>query len=54
MRKERVRAQERGSYGLISMEERAMMIGGNLRIESEPGKGTNIYLSIPLVGHGEE
>lgn len=54
VRKERVRAQERGSYGLISMEERAMMIGGNLRIESEPGKGTHIYLSVPLVGHGEE
>jgi len=43
-----MQAAERGSYGLISMEERAMMIGGNLRIESEPGRGTAIHLSVPL------
>lgn len=48
VKKERMQAAERGSYGLISMEERAMMIGGNLRIESEPGRGTAIHLSVPL------
>lgn len=34
--------------GLVNMRERALMLGGNLRIESVPGHGTQITLSIPL------
>jgi PAS domain S-box-containing protein len=33
--------------GLISMEERARAIRGELRIHSEPGKGTRVVLTIP-------
>ncbi len=36
--------------GLIGMQERAELLGGTLVIESAPGKGTSIYLSIPLTG----
>jgi signal transduction histidine kinase/ligand-binding sensor domain-containing protein len=34
--------------GLNSMQERARMLGGQLRIESNPGKGTRVLLSIPI------
>lgn len=36
------------SLGLIGMKERALIIGGNLEIDSAPGKGTEIKLSIPV------
>jgi signal transduction histidine kinase len=34
--------------GLTSMEERATALGGTLRIDSAPGKGTTIELEVPL------
>jgi two-component system, NarL family, sensor kinase len=34
--------------GLKSMQNRAKMIGGNLSIQSEPGKGTAISVTVPL------
>jgi signal transduction histidine kinase len=34
--------------GLTSMEERATSLGGALRIDSAPGKGTTITLEVPL------
>jgi signal transduction histidine kinase len=34
--------------GLIGMQERVTSLGGRLRIESEPGKGTIIEASLPL------
>lgn len=37
------------SLGLYGMMERAELIGGNLLIESEPGQGTTVYLTVPLV-----
>lgn len=36
--------------GLMGMQERAELLGGTLTIESAPGKGTSIYVSIPLSG----
>jgi signal transduction histidine kinase len=35
-------------YGLAGMEERAMMIGAHLRIESNPGEGTRVTLEVKL------
>ncbi len=37
---------ERG-LGLAGMRERALLIGGELRIESRPGQGTTVRLSVP-------
>jgi chemotaxis family two-component system sensor kinase Cph1 len=34
--------------GLISMRERAALVGGELEIESTPGKGTTIFARIPI------
>ena len=44
---ERLRASE-GGLGIQSMIERAEKVGGDLRIESEPGQGTRVILSLPL------
>jgi signal transduction histidine kinase len=33
-------------WGLILMRERAENIGGNLKIESSPGKGTRVVVAI--------
>ena len=37
----------RGKFGLMGMYERADLIGADLRIESEPGDGTQIRLVLP-------
>ncbi|NLL36805.1 MAG: hypothetical protein GX256_04700 [Fretibacterium sp.] len=42
-------AKERGSYGLINMQERVEMLGGKLLISSFPGKGSTLSFSIPLL-----
>jgi signal transduction histidine kinase len=39
---------ERGSLGMINMQERAQALGGKLTIHSEPGRGTTITLTAPL------
>jgi PAS domain S-box-containing protein len=35
--------------GLISMKERLELVGGELSIESQPGKGTTVHASVPLI-----
>jgi signal transduction histidine kinase len=39
--------------GLIGMQERAMMVGGAVEIESSPGQGTRIRVEIPADFAGE-
>jgi two-component system, NarL family, sensor histidine kinase UhpB len=43
------RCQERGNrgLGLIGIQERLIAIGGTLHIESEPGSGTQLVITIP-------
>lgn len=38
-------------YGLISMRERALLVGGRLVIHSKPRKGTEIHVEIPHRQH---
>jgi signal transduction histidine kinase len=44
----RARAGKKGSLGLLSMQERANLIGANLNIESNPGKGTIVRAEVKL------
>jgi len=37
-----------GKLGVLGMEERARLIGGNLQIKSEPGKGTTVIARAPI------
>lgn len=39
---------QRGSFGMVNMRERAEMINGTLNVESVPGKGTTITVYVPL------
>ncbi len=36
-------------FGLEGIRERARLLGGELRIESEPGKGTVVKITLPIV-----
>lgn len=38
----------RKTFGLLGIRERALMLGGESRIESEPGAGTILHIRIPL------
>ncbi|RIW32266.1 sensor histidine kinase [Bacillus salacetis] len=41
--------EKTGSYGLQNMQERALEIGGSLKIVSVPNKGTRLEVKVPLV-----
>jgi signal transduction histidine kinase len=45
-----------GSYGIVSMRDRAEALGGQLRIDSAPGEGTTITVALPLqrIGSGAQ
>jgi two-component system sensor histidine kinase DegS len=45
--REKQAAKERGSYGLINMEDRVKMLGGKISITSILKKGSNVSFSIP-------
>jgi len=36
-----------GSFGMMGLQERAQLFGGNLVVQSEPNKGTTVHLVIP-------
>jgi len=36
-----------GNFGIIGMRERAERLGGQLRLESGPGRGTRLYVTVP-------
>jgi PAS domain S-box-containing protein len=42
------RAVARGSVGLRGMKERVQILGGDLQVDSSPGSGTRIRVSIPV------
>jgi signal transduction histidine kinase len=41
-------SDEMGGYGVLSMAERAELVGGRLNIRSRPGSGTAVTATIPL------
>ncbi len=42
------------TLGLKGMQERALMIDGDFRIESTPGHGTYIHISVPILITNQE
>jgi len=43
--------QPRSGLGLLGMEERAEAVGGHIRIDSAPGRGTRIEITLPAAPH---
>jgi signal transduction histidine kinase len=37
-----------GRLGLVGMQERIQLLNGNLKIQSEPGKGTTVIVEAPI------
>ncbi|MCL4499206.1 MAG: hypothetical protein M1335_03055, partial [Chloroflexi bacterium] len=48
-----VRHSAQGMFGLATMRERAAGLGGTFAIESAPGGGTRVNVSIPLTERWE-
>lgn len=42
-------ARAKGGLGLLSMQERAHAVGGNMLVRTAPGKGTQIIIRVPLL-----
>jgi signal transduction histidine kinase len=40
--------EQRGSFGLLNIEERAKLIGGTAELHSAPGAGTTVRVMVPL------
>jgi signal transduction histidine kinase len=38
---------QRRSLGLVAIRERAALLGGDVSIESSPGRGTRVIVRIP-------
>jgi signal transduction histidine kinase len=41
----------RSGWGLMGIKERAKLVEGSVRIDSAPGEGTNLFITIPLKNH---
>jgi len=37
--------------GLVGMRERAHLVGGSMTLESSPGSGTTICITVPIPAH---
>lgn len=46
--------QREGHYGLHTMKERAESVGGGLAIDTDPGRGTRVMISLPLSQAGPQ
>jgi len=46
--------QRRPCLGLVGIRERAELLGGSLTVETEPGRGTSLFVRIPLLQRLED
>ncbi len=46
--KEAVKVTEDGGYGLLSMKERVELLNGRFDLNTTPGKGTRVFVSVPI------
>jgi signal transduction histidine kinase len=48
----RAQAAQGGSLGLLGMQERVLLMGGEIKIDSAPNQGSRILARFPLEGRG--
>ena len=41
-------SEQGGGLGLVGMQERAIMLGGRVSVDSVPGQGTRVRLELPV------
>jgi PAS domain S-box-containing protein len=46
-------ASNGGRLGMLGMRERAELVGGTLTVESTPGRGTAVFIRVPLEDDGD-
>jgi signal transduction histidine kinase len=46
-----VHTKQRSGLGLLSMQERARIIGASLRLKTSPGEGTAVLVIVPFETH---
>jgi signal transduction histidine kinase len=44
----RLESERQAGWGLVGIRERAMLLGGRLQIETAPGAGTHLQVTVPL------
>jgi signal transduction histidine kinase len=44
----RLESEHQAGWGLVGIRERAMLLGGRLQIETAPGAGTHLQVTVPL------
>jgi PAS domain S-box-containing protein len=54
VQKRREAATQEKRLGLSSMEERVSLLGGVMKIDSQPGQGTRIYIEVPAQSSDSE
>ncbi|MGE5138663.1 MAG: sensor histidine kinase, partial [Rudaea sp.] len=47
-------APKRRQLGMISMQDRAQLVGGHLQVFSEPGKGLRVVVTVPYHGQATD
>ena len=47
-------AQSKQTFGLLGMKERSIILGGECSLESEPGKGATINVSVPVINLSDQ
>jgi two-component system sensor histidine kinase DegS len=47
-------AKQSESYGIIGMKERVELLGGEVEIDSSPGQGTQVIITVPLEGDAND
>ena len=47
------RPPSEGHHGVAGMRERANLLGGRLRVESRPGRGTRLVTTVPIADEGD-
>ena len=45
---------KRGTFGLLGIRERVSLLGGEVAIAGEPGRGSEVRARIPLAAAGAE
>lgn len=49
-----IHKRKSNSFGILGMKERIELLEGELNIDSKPGKGTVVRLSVPIHVHGKD